>query len=434
MNLLFIKLGIGALISVISFLSFLKTKAKLGIWLLVIILPIFSIKFLAGDFYTIEFGDILLVAIILPFLLREIILSKKIGRTIPKEISNILLFFLIYFSFIFLTIFWTKDIFLTFRELIIVIVFGLLFFVSLLTISRWDTKDLQSTILLIILVGLVVAILGILQVFLPNFSIIQSVQPGFPTGIFTETNWYVHLLILVGCWSLFALKSQRKSLKILSTINLLVLLIGIYLAQSISGLAGFLYLLFIFFLHFLIKKPQYFISFIFIFLILVLTFQGFFAGFTKPLKEITSIFEGDISENMEIRSTQFLISLKLIKDNPFGYGAGTWEPLMEEATGMKIGPFGWINGILLEQGILAFMAWLVFIIGCLIIITNSLIRTKRWEAKAALFSFIWLLIAGLPHPIYYMNFFWFYMGFSVAVALVINRVFIKERMKLNSSN
>ena len=67
MNLLFIKLGIGALISVISFLSFLKTKAKLGIWLLVIILPIFSIKFLAGDFYTIEFGDILLVAIILPF-------------------------------------------------------------------------------------------------------------------------------------------------------------------------------------------------------------------------------------------------------------------------------------------------------------------------------------------------------------------------------
>jgi len=431
---LVIKLGIGFIIAILSFFSFLKTKAKLGIWLLIIILPVYSTKFLgkAGDIFTIEFSDILLAAIILPLLLREIVLSKKFGKTIPKEISNILPIFLIYFSFVFLTIFWTKDIFLTFRELIIITVYGFLFFIPLLTISRWDRKDLQSTILLIILVGLIVTTLGIFQVILPNLSIIQSTQPGFPTGTFTETNWYANLLILTGCWSLFALKSQRKSLKGLSAINLLLLLIGIYLAKSITGLIGFFYLFFLFFIYFLTKKPLFCIFLIFVFLISMLIFPSYFTGFTEPLGEISALSQGEISENMKIRSVQLLTSFQLIQDNPFGQGAGTWEPVMKQVTGQELGPFGWINGILLEQGILAFLVWLIFIISCLAMIIKSYILTKRWETKAALFSLIWLLITGLPHPMYYMNFFWFYMGFSVATALVVKREFIKEKINLNS--
>jgi len=438
-NPFFFKLGIAAITSALSFVSFLRTKSKLGIWLLILILPIYTTKFLGkvGDIFTIEFSDVLIVAIVLPLFLREMILGKKFGKTISKEISNIFLVFLIYFSFVFLTIFWTKDVFLTFRQLIIITVFGFLFFVSLLTISRWDRKDLQSTILLILLVGLIIIILGIFQVFFPNFSIIQSAQPGFPTGTFTETNWYTEFLILIGIWSLFTLNSSRKLLKTIGVVNLVFLSVGIYMAKtSTVGIIGYLYLVSLFLVYFLgksvLKKPVLTISItILIGLILAFPLRNLCLEFITPLEEISDLIKGE-AEIAKIRLSQFFVSLQLIKENPFGYGAGTWEPIMKEATDVGYGAFGWVNGILLEQGMLAFIAWIIFIISLFIVIFRALISTKAWEVRAALFSFIWLLIAGLPHPLYYMNFFWFYMSFSIATALVMNRVFIKERMKLNS--
>lgn len=429
MNVLFIKFGIGFIIALLSFFSFLKTKAKLGIWLLIIILPVYSIKFLgeAGDIFTIEFSDILLAAIVFPLVLREILLSKKNGKTISSKIVGLFFIFIIYFLLASLTIFWTKDSFLTLREIFIIAVFGFLFFTPLITVSRWNEKDLQLSLFLVILTGTMIALLGICQVFFPEYAIIRSVQPGFPTGTFTETNWYVNLLILTGCWSLFALKSQRKSLIILSAVSLPLFLIGIYLAKSMTGLIGFIYLFLLFFIYFLTKRPLVCTFFIFIFLISILIFPSYFAGFVEPFREISAFFQGEISENMEIRSIQLMTSLQLIKNNLWGYGAGTWEPVMKEVTEWELGPFGWINGILLEQGILAFLAWLIFIISCVIIIIKSYILTQRWEIKAALFSFIWILIAGFPHPMYYMNFFWFYMGFSVAAIFPILKNYFQNK-------
>lgn len=439
MNPLFIKLGIGISIAALSFFSFLKTKSKFGIWLLIIILPIYGIKFWGkvGDIFTIEFSDILIAAIIFPLFLREIILSKKFSKTIPREILNIFFIFLVYFIFGFLTIFWTQNLFLTFRELIIITVFGFLFFVPLLTISRWDQKDLQSAILIILVVGLIETILGISQVISPQISIIQSQQPGFPTGTFTETNWYADFLILVGIWSLFVLNSSKKLLKTMGAVNLVFLSVGIYITKtSTTGLIGFFYLVSLFLVYFLgksvLRKPLPTISIIILIgLILVFPLRNFSLTFITPLKEITDLIEGE-SEIAWIRLPQFFVSLQLITKNLLGYGAGTWEPVMKEATNMEYGPFGWVNGILLEQGLFAFLAWIIFIISLFIVIVKVLISTKIWEVRAALFSLVWLLVAGLPHPLYYMNFFWFYMSFSVATAFVINRTFIKKRMKLNS--
>ena len=270
--------------------------------------------------------------------------------------------------------------------------------------------------MLIVIAGLIVSIIGLLQLFGLNIlNLIPSTRPGSTLGIRNFASEYLIGVIPFAFISLIICKSKRA--KIIFLFVIICVLSYLFLLRSraayvtlLISLIFFVTLLIIFYkknnLKINLKKDLSLITLALIISLLI----GFFQP-TNIDKErenfrttITSVFDTDYAPNIA-RIKYYETSFEMFKENPMlGIGTGAWFGLYPKYNGedytdedifftANLNPHNDFLEILTENGIIGLLIFLTLIIFSFIKLIKHCIKNIYFIALTA--SFISIIIISL---------------------------------------
>lgn len=396
------------------------------------------------------FSDIYIFHIIFAILLFlffvALLLSGRI-KIETKNIKNYLFFFLIWFSWILISIFWAEDLFLASKFTLIY--FLMLLFVIFLIIYNKDKEVFKKTLKILFFISLFALFIGTIEAFTPlrlpisPYSNVARYDLGVgkyletvPTSFFYNPNNYATFLTFFLPFVLFGINftnSKRKKM----ALSFIALLIGVNVVMTSSNfnIIAFIFILAVYFWLSWLRKKSLKSIFKYVLIILLVLFAFSFilktnsflsARFNQTTRYIDRFMAKELSSQKESSSLiRFTIAKKILYPPSAleffrGFGVGNSREYLrrENIPGDIIDPHNWWLEILCDFGFFFLLFYLCFFFSILIRLWRTIKKSKDKfvlfvsnSCFLALFGFI--ISSMSPSSIVYFIPHWILISISI---------------------
>ncbi|MBW3491679.1 O-antigen ligase [Bacillus sp. FDAARGOS_1420] len=319
------------------------------------------------------------------------------------------------------------------EEIKLIFYFLLVLVIPFVINSESDKKKVTE---LFIAASIIPILIGAIQ-FLTNSSPIETYLDGRTviriTGGFTHSNHFAYYISLVGIVLFTQILSSEKIVYYKSKL-ILFIIIALELFATYSRTALIMYALILIGILFSRKMSKLLISLPFILMGLVLMvnfggegsnlieerFNGVLDIFTNATY-VQDAMNNNYSDSFGWRIYLWSRVVALLFENSiiFGFGLQNFTTVANQAIGIYIDAHNTFIKVLIEMGILGFLAFMAFIVQMFIMYFKSKKKNLDFHISYSIYVYCYLILVSFVDPVFSHNVIGFYIWFFVGVQSIL---------------